>query len=193
MISRARDKPERQPKNGEIVTIHDDDILPFFPVAVKEIVQNTGYVARFFPFPPAAFASIIERCLSNNMNRGSILQYSSSMSRKEVLVDGLWYYAILHVNTMPRSSLDRDFCWQPEIDPGMKKRGGKKKKIVPQGHGPLDASYHAVDSTDIAVIAIFSRDTGSIILTSARDISIYNDWIDKINDGIVHAMKRSGR
>jgi len=154
IVDRARKSKAIEPKSGDIVNINVD-FISLLPMIIQKRVREMGYISRYFSVPAMRFSSIIEQCLRVNNGNGTIMNYNSSILKKESLSGNLNYYAILHVNTSPRiTSLD-----------------GRRL------HGDSEGNA----TTEVFVIAIFERgNNGSISIISAENVMDCNKWIDDI-------------
>lgn len=83
-------------ENGEIMVINEEEYLGVLPLRLKDLIIELGYVPKFYNYPAVYFASIMETCISDNLNRGSILAYNSSVKKGDKLIERLRYYAVIH-------------------------------------------------------------------------------------------------
>ena len=95
-------KKRAEIKDGQIIHINTKEYFPLLPFGIKNHVEEMGYVARFFNYPPITFASLIETCLDNNKNNSSIRAYNSSVKKEESLMENLVYYSIIHIEHKPK-------------------------------------------------------------------------------------------
>jgi hypothetical protein len=86
------------PENGELLTIRESDYMPSLPVHIREIVNDVGYIARYYIHDPLFMSYVLEACLQNNRENGSIELYNSSTLKKEKLYGNLVYYAVVQIN-----------------------------------------------------------------------------------------------
>lgn len=145
-------------KSGDLFYVDRAKFLPPLPAHIRSQVEEFGYTARYYDFPPVLLSSVIETFLSFSVKRGDLNEYNSSVKERVQLRGNLVYYAITHVIITPiaRSVLGVINDDEDEI-----------ALIVIYSH-PVIKDGGNID--------------GSVVLIAADDIGKYDSWVDKINE-----------
>lgn len=145
-------------KSGDLFYIDKQKYLPLLPENIRSLVEDIGYTARYYDFPPVHLASVIETFLSVNLESKVLKGYNSSIKQKTGTRGKLVYYALMHViieplvrNAFGVTNEDEDEIALMIVYSHDTKRGDVMK-------------------------------TGSIVIIAADDVVRYDAWIESIND-----------
>ena len=164
--SKSGKKPDV--RSGDLFYIDKSIFLPPLPPGIRHQVEELGYTARYYDFPPVNLSSVIETFLSVNVKKNFLSGYSSSVKKKLCLRGNLVYYAVTHMIAHERTVelIGIDVNCQNQL------------------------ARYKEDEDEIAIIVVYSHDvveidkkkSGAVVLIAGDEVTKYDAWIDSINE-----------
>ncbi len=167
----------RTPIPGKAISNRDGDFVPgneyvaALPMRARDLAKEMGHVCRYFNVDPGTFSFLLERCLQENLDNGSIEAYKSSVKSAERVHGNVKYYAILHVDAGDRNVLEN-------------------KPVTACSQSSIDMSSASIRSApsvlETVVISVHEHPGGgAVVLVSATDVQKYDALVKRVHE-VIH-------